>query len=337
MAGIAAQQGDPLELVKEARRLNSEGKQDAAIALYEQALQRAPDLFDAHYGLGIALDLAGRFDDAHRQFARAIQIAPEDARNQAITATAVSYAFAGDAKGSATFYRQLYDRQMSAEIYGGASETANALGRVYLESGDLEDALKWYQTGYETVRRQRDLPGPLLDLAEMRWAHAQARIAARRGDAGPARAHAARVKAILEKGTNPDENIQYPYLAGYVNLFLGDAAGAIVELQGASQQDPFVLVLLAQAFEKAGQAGQARETYQKVLASNAHNVNNAFARAMAKKKLSERTPRHPFAQQGIDDHVAVGFAADEIFAKERRKRVLHAGRSAEPVALAHVA
>ena len=64
-----------------------------------------------------------------------------------------------------------------------------------------------------------------------------------------------------------------------------DIAAAVSELQQANQQDPFVLVLLAQAYEKAGDAAKAHETYEKVLASNAHNVNNAFARAMARKKI----------------------------------------------------
>jgi tetratricopeptide (TPR) repeat protein len=282
---FAAQQADPLELVKQARKLNSEGKQDGAIALYQEALQRSPDLFDAHYGLGIALDLAGRFAEARQHFAKAIEVAPDEARDQAITGMAVSYAFAGDAKGSSTFYRQLFDRQVATETFGGAAETANALGRVYLESGDLENAHKWYQTGYETVRRQRDLPAALADLSEMRWAHAQARIAARKGDGQQARAQMARVKAVLDKGTNPDENIQYPYLEGYVNLFLGGYPTAIASLQQASQQDPFVLLLLAQAYEKSGDAPKARDAYERVLKSNAHNVNNAFARATAKKKI----------------------------------------------------
>jgi tetratricopeptide (TPR) repeat protein len=253
--------------------------------MYQDALQRSPDLFDAHYGLGIALDLAGRFPDARQHFAKAIEIAPEEGKNQAITAMAVSFAFAGDAKGSSTFYRQLYDRQMASETYGGAAETANALGRVYLESGDLDNATKWYQTGYETVRRQRDLAGPLVDLSDMRWAHAQARIAARKGDAGRARTEMAKAKAILDKGTNPDENIQYPYLAGYVNLFLGNYSAAVGELQQANQQDPFVQLLLAEAYEKSGDAAKAHAAYEKVMASNAHNVNNAFARAIAKKKI----------------------------------------------------
>jgi tetratricopeptide (TPR) repeat protein len=92
------------------------------------------------------------------------------------------------------------------------------------------------------------------------------------------------VKAVLDKGTNPDENIQYPYLEGYVNLFLGGYPTAIASLQQANQQDPFVLLLLAQAYEKSGDASKARDAYERVLKSNAHNVNNAFARAAAKRK-----------------------------------------------------
>jgi tetratricopeptide (TPR) repeat protein len=283
-----SQQSDPLDLVKQARALNGEGKQVEAIALYAQALERSPDLFDAHYGIGIALDLSGRFDEARRHFAKAIQLAPEGAKDQAITAMAVSYAFSGDAKGAATFYRQLYDRQMAAEVYGGAAETANALGRVYLESGDLDSATRWYQTGYETAKRQRDLPGPQLDLAELRWAHAHARIAARRRNANEARRQTAVVQSILDKNTNPDENIQYPYLVGYVSLYLREYPAAIASLQQANQQDPFILVLLAQAYEKSGQGANAQATYRKVLASNAHNINNAFARAIARARLKTR-------------------------------------------------
>src|SRR5881398_2672308 len=82
---------NPLELVKQARKLNSEGKQDAALALYRDALERSPDLFDAHLGAGIVLDLQGNYREARQHFARAIELAPDGSRNQALTAMAVSY------------------------------------------------------------------------------------------------------------------------------------------------------------------------------------------------------------------------------------------------------
>jgi tetratricopeptide (TPR) repeat protein len=284
----SSQAGDPIELVKQARKLNNEGKQDEALALYRQALERSPDLFDAHLGAGIALDLQGSYKEARQQFARAIELAPDGSKNQALTAMAVSYAFESDAADSSRFFRQVYDRQEAAQDLGGAAETANALGRVYLESGDLDNAFKWYQTGYETSRRQPKLPADQLDLWNLRWAHAQARIAARKGKLKDARVQVAAVKALLEKGTNDDQQIQYPYLVGYVALYAKDYQSAIAELQKADQKDPFILLLTAQACEKSGDAARAREYYTQVLASNAHSLNNAFARPVARRKLAGR-------------------------------------------------
>ena len=176
-------------------------------------------------------------------------------------------------------------RRQKRKKYAGAADAADALGGVHLESGDVENALKWYQTGYETARRQPDMPGAQLDLWAMRWAHAQARIAARRGNARVAREQSMIVKSLLDKGTNPDQQDQYRYLVGYVAFYLKDYTGAIAELQKADQSDPFVLMLLAQAYEKIGDNPKALEWHQRVLASSAHTPNNAFARPTAKKKL----------------------------------------------------
>jgi tetratricopeptide (TPR) repeat protein len=281
--------GEPTELVKQARKLTLEGKQDEAVALYKQALERSPDLFDAHLGLGIALDLQGKYQDARTHFAKAIEAAPDGSKNQALSAMAVSFAFTRDAAGAARFYRQVFDRAEASQDLGTAAETANALGRVYLECGDLDNAFKWYQTGYETSRRQSKLPSDQVDLWDMRWAHAQARIAARRGRKDEARRQVAAVKTVLDKGTNDDQRIQYPYLVGYVDLYLKDYAGAVAALQTADQRDPFVLVLLAQAYEKSGDAAKARDVYAQALASNAHSLNNAFARPLARQKGEPKT------------------------------------------------
>jgi tetratricopeptide (TPR) repeat protein len=280
------QAGDPLELVKQARKLNGEGKQDAALALYRDALERSPDLFDAHLGIGIVLDLQGKYGEARKHLARAIELAPDGSKNQALTAMAVSHSFESDAPAAARFYRQVFDRAEAGQDLNAAAETANALGRTYLESGDLDNAFKWYQTGYETSRRQSKLPADQIDLWDLRWAHAQARIAARRGNAAEARKQMAAVKTLLDKGTNPEQQIQYPYLAGYVALYLKNDQEAITELQKADQRDPFILALLAQAYERTGDRAKARELYTQVLVSNAHSPNNAFARPLARKKLA---------------------------------------------------
>ncbi|MGE5244727.1 MAG: tetratricopeptide repeat protein [Betaproteobacteria bacterium] len=276
---------DAQALARRARRLQIDGGLDESRALYERALRQDPALFDAQLGLGIVLDLVGRYDEARTHFAKAIESAPEGAKDQALTAMGVSYAFQSDARSAAKYFQQEYDRQETAGNLQGASETANALGRVYLESGDPKEAYTWYETGYETARRQPNLPANERDLAELRWAHARARIAARRGRAAEAHAQEAAVKALVAKGDNADQAIQLPYLAGYVDFHLKRYRNAVTELQQADQKDPFILVMLAQAYERLGDAPRARALYERVAGSTAHSINNAFARPIAQKKL----------------------------------------------------
>jgi tetratricopeptide (TPR) repeat protein len=274
------------DLVNQARRLDLEGKQEAAIALYRQALARAPGSFDAHYGIGRALDLIDRYDEAQQHFAKAIELAPEGVKDQALRMMGVSYTFTGNQHEAAKYFQQVFDRRLRAANFAGAAEVANELGRVYLELGNPADAYTWYGAGYETDARQSNRPAAEVALTEFRWAHAQSRIAARRGDRREALRQAAIVKMLLDRGTNRDQQIQYPYLLGYVHFVLQDFNVAVEQLRQADQQDPFILVLLAESYERLGRVADARAYYGKALRSTSHAVNNAFARRIALRKLA---------------------------------------------------
>lgn len=278
---------DPMELVKEGRKLNAAGKQDDALALYARALEANPNLFDAHLAAGVALDLKGDYAKARQHLEKAITLAPAEARGQALSAMGVSHAFEGKAGEAARYYQQLFDAQVKAAAFDGAAATANALGRIYLESGDVANAQKWYVAGYDTAKRIAKLPPDQADLWELRYQHALSRIAARKGDAAVAATHAASVKAIVDKGGMNAEHLPvYHYLVGYNALYLKQYDKAIAELSTADQRDPFILGLTAQAYEKKGDMAKAREFYEKVLESNAHNVQNAFSRPLARSKLA---------------------------------------------------
>jgi hypothetical protein len=71
------------------------------------------------------------------------------------------------------------------------------------------------------------MPGPQLDLWSLRWAGAQARVAARRGNARVAREQIAIFKSLLDKGTNPDQQPQYRSLVGYVDFYSKDFRGRL--------------------------------------------------------------------------------------------------------------
>jgi len=276
----------PLDLVKQGEKLNSEGKQDDALALYRQALEMSPSLYEAHLASGIALDLKGNYADARQHLTKAVEIAAADAKQQALRTMAFSFAFEGNATGAAKFEQQVFDARMFARDFTGAAETANELARIYLESGDTANAFKWYRSGYETAQHKPDLSDADKNLWLFRWENAQARIAARSGKADEAQQHVAAAKAALDKANNPDQARFFPYLTGYVAFYTGDFKTAIADLQKADQRDPLILALLGESYEKSGDRSQAMDYYRKVLASNAHNPTNAFARPLAKKKLA---------------------------------------------------
>lgn len=278
--------GSPADLVQQGEKLSHDGKLDEAIALFNRALDKSPGLYDAHLELGSALDLKGDYAAARDHFTQAIELASSDSKPQALRSMAVSYAFESDAFKASDFEMQVFNTRLAKSDSEGAAEACNELARIYLESGDAGHAYKWYKMGYQTMANKTDLPDEDKDLWLFRWESAQARVAARNGKADEAKQHVAGAKAVLDKGKLSSQVHFYPYLSGYVAFYTGDYATAVAELQKADQHDPLNLALLAQAYEKSGDAAQAKIYYGKVLEVNVHNLTNAFARPLAKKKLA---------------------------------------------------
>jgi tetratricopeptide (TPR) repeat protein len=285
-AQAAAPSGDAQALVKQGQKLNSEGKQDEALKVYKQVLAFYPDSYDAHLESGISLDLKGDYAAAREHLKKAIEVASADQKNRALRVMAFSYTFEGNSAEAEKYEKQAFDAQLAKPDYEAAAGVANELARIKLESGDIDGAAKWYKTGYDTAMRKTDMKEADKNLWQFRWAHAQARIAARRGQREEAQKQVTAAKAALDKANNPDQASFFPYLTGYVAFYGGDYKTAISDLGKANQDDPFILVLLAQAYEKSGDAAHAKEYYEKVMANNGHGPTNAFARPVARKKLA---------------------------------------------------
>jgi len=277
---------DVQAIVKQGQKLNSEGKQDEALKLYKQALEKSPNSFEAHLESGIALDLKGDYAAARKNLTEAVDAATPEQKNRALRVMAFSYAFESNAAEAEKYERQVFDAQLAKPDFEGAAGVANELARIKLESGDIDGAAKWYKTGYDTAMRKTEMKETDQNLWAFRWAHAQARIAARRGQRDEAQKQVAAAKAALEKANNPDQAPYFPYLTGYVAFYGGDYKTAIADLGQANQDDPFILVLLAESYEKSGDAARAKEYYTKVIANNGHGATNAFARPIARKKLA---------------------------------------------------
>ena len=235
--------------------------------------------------MGAALDLKGDYNAARQDIQKAIDAAPANGKVRALRTMAVSYAFTGDANEAGKYEEQAYQLQFAANDLSGAAGTADEAARIYLENGDVKNAQLWYAKGHSTALSDPKLTDADKDLWTFRWESAQARIAAREGNKAEAQQHLAAAKAALEKGTNPDQAQFVPYLEGYVAFYGGDYPAAISDLAKANQKDPFILVLMAQAYEKSGDQKNAMDYYHKVLDIYAHSPTGAFARPLAQKKV----------------------------------------------------
>jgi tetratricopeptide (TPR) repeat protein len=246
----------------------------------------APDPIADLLKQGSQLDLNGQYAEARKVFAKAIEAAPNaQSKARAMRSMAMSYAFENNCKEAAKYESPVYDQYVEAKDFPTAAGIANELARVCLEAGDFDTAQKWYQTGHDAGLKEPDIKPESKDLWEFRWEHAQARLAARRGDKADAQKHVDNAKIILDKGTNPNQAAFYPYLVGYVAFYAGDYKNALTELQKADQKDPFILALIAQSYEKIGDEAQAKTIYQKILTMDMHNPTNAYARPLARRKL----------------------------------------------------
>lgn len=161
----------------------------------------------------------------------------------------------------------------------------NAMARINLENGRLEEAMKSYEKGYESVPGS-SLPEDQKQTWYGRLRHGKARTLARMGKHQEAWAEAEAVKQMIEQGGEPAKQYwpAYHYLAGYLKLESGDHAAAIEHLKQADPNDPFQTLLLARAYEKAGQKSEAKKAYQKVLDSQQAGIERALAYPEARRR-----------------------------------------------------
>jgi tetratricopeptide (TPR) repeat protein len=274
-------------LVKQSQEELRAGRHDSALETARKALASFPKSVAANTQAGIALDLMGRPGEARKYFAKVIEAAPTpQAKAAARRSMAVSYAFEGNCAEAAKHETPAYQDYLAAKDFFLASEVAYEVGDICLEAGDFKLASAWYSTGRAAARQQPKITPARSDLWRFRDAHARARLAARRGTDAMAQQYVAAAKAILDKGTTPDQQSPYAYLAGYVAFYGGNYKGALPRLQKANRNDPLVLALIARTYEALGNQALATEHYRKVLESNAHDPANAVARPLAQKKLT---------------------------------------------------
>lgn len=242
----------------------------------------------------VQLDLAGDYAGARALLQKEIEgAATPQAKANAQRAMAMSYAFERNCAKTVEYEEKVIaywvtrEKEEPKNAFYQQGEMANEAARVCIDAGDLNAAEKWYQKGTELGLREPEISADRRALWEFRLEHAKARLAARRGNRQLAEKHIATARVALDKMTDlkKQQEVFFPYLTGYVALYLGDAAKALADLERANQNDAFILCLKAEALEKLGRKDEAMALYKKAAATRGHNPPAAYAVPLAKKKL----------------------------------------------------
>lgn len=282
----APQRQEQPQFIKQGRQLMQDGKLDEALALYRQILQSSPDSLPALIAAGSVLDLMAKGQEARANFQKAIDAAdtPEH-KAMAERAMAMSYAFESNCTKTVEYEKKVFDYYAGKGDFYQQGEIADEAARVCIDSGDLDSAYHWYQAGHDAGLKEPNIKPARVELWNFRWEHAQARIAARRGNKAEAELHVAAAKSILAKGTNPEQVQFFPYLEGYVAFYGGDYKSALEHLLKANQKDAFIQCLTAQTYDKLGDTAKALDLYREASKAISHNPPAAYAVPFSRKKL----------------------------------------------------
>ena len=251
------------------------------------------------------LDTRGRHVEARAIFQRLIDSAATPAaRAAAQRRMAMSFGFEGNCARAIDYEEMViaYWRTREAaepqNAFYQQGEMANEAARVCIDAGDLDAAERMYRRGEQLGNLEPAPRSHPRSLWDFRTHHALARLAARRGRADEARFHVESARRALDGDTAMARQQErfYPYLTGYVALYLDDLATAESELTRAiamegNDRDPFMHALLGMTYERLKQPAKARELYQKAYdMATGHNPPAVFTRPFARRKLGISAP-----------------------------------------------
>jgi tetratricopeptide (TPR) repeat protein len=265
------------------------GKQEEAKAAFEKAIALDPSTPRAYSFVGNYYLMKGDYEKAREMYRTARAKTPAGvAPGQPAYSTAFTHLYEGHVDEAITTLRSYLDEYKTKKAASDLPEVFiwNSIARINLENGRLEEAMKAYEKGFESVPGS-SLPEEQKKIWNGRLHHGRGRTLARMGRYDEAWAEAETIKKMIDEGGEAGKPFlpAYHYLAGYVKLEKGDYPAAIEHLKQADQEDPFHKLLLARAYDKAGDKENARKAYQDVVESPQNGLDRALAYREAKTRL----------------------------------------------------
>jgi tetratricopeptide (TPR) repeat protein len=302
--------GDPkaaMRLTAAADMDRVNGRYDAAIAGYRQALSIDPQFLLARRGIGTVLDLTG-----HHAEARAEYLAALDGRRQtydgAMFLSSLATSFVFDRRFDEARAALKESSDLVVKRFGADAGNATQSFDLAMAAEAYDDADRALAAIYGSIEKPPALPASTMPdshvlmprLQWMRYNAQRAVVAARRGQAADARrllaeadAQAKELGDVLARfsqttgtavGLKPASELVLP--KAEAAFWLGDTAEAVRLFATQALMAPRHQLLLAQACEREHKPAEARAAYIRVVESTQLSIELAWARPIAQERLA---------------------------------------------------
>ena len=176
---------------------------------------------------------------------------------------------------------------------GGDVYFLNRLGDTYLEYGDYRNAQDVYDNVQRICEESPDRNRTLVDIQNT-YNFNSARVALARDDVREARALLRVLSRMKTKRNYSDADrlkMQIAQLEGEIELAEGNPEKAIEQLERIDKDNPYILYLLATAYDMNDQHGMAKKYYKLALEYHSFDYYQyAFVRHKARAAQNELDP-----------------------------------------------
>lgn len=276
---------DPNPYDSYAELLMNTGRFDESIAQYRKALSIDPNFANSHYGIAANQMFQGKHGEALTEAQKAANAARNDGdRRFALFIKSVIFADQGRTDQAIGEIEKQYALDSKNGDPTQMAADAGAIGIILLDVGKPDQAQQRFQQALDLQMNSSVSPEGKED-AKLAHHYNLGRVALAQDDLATARVHAAEYLKGAEAKQNSTRIQQAHELAGTIALKEKNFDQAISELEQASQQDPYVVYVLASAYQGKGDKGKATELFKQAAeAYTLPTLNYALIRAKAKRQ-----------------------------------------------------
>jgi tetratricopeptide (TPR) repeat protein len=262
------------------------GRYDEAVAAYDRALAVDNHFGNSYAGISSALTYQGKHKEALLTLEKALRLARTDGETRAaLLARTIVYVDRGDLDEALKEMQKQYAIARKSGDAAGMAGDHVAMGNICIEKGDADAAVKHFEQATEAIRSS-NLAKEVKENADLIYFYNEGRAKVAKRDLAAAKKDAEQLLKGAEQNKNPNQIRLSHELKGMIALESKDYQSAINELKQSSLLNPYNLYRLAKAYALSGEKQQAKETMRKAAKFNSlPALNYAFMRMKAEKEL----------------------------------------------------